>query len=182
MADFDPNAWYQITESRVNFSSSLQTSGMGVYMGAAGIKTPQFWQVFSLGDNEYAFRNKANGITHQLGVCYISNEIDASKTEPCVVPSDDSDSQKWTITPWGDGESYKIGNVGNGTDYIMDCHPGNPMFMSSNTQSNIRQPAQHWMFSSLEIINDGAYSTTISVCRAVLPWFLRAHNKLTITR
>jgi len=75
-------------------------------------------------------------------------------------------SQLWQIEAWGDG-TWRFVNVGNGSNYNMDCHPGDPMFMSSVTAAVPNQPAQHWEFSSLAEINDGAYSTTITVGRIV---------------
>jgi hypothetical protein len=78
-----------------------------------------------------------------------------------MLPSSGDDSQKWRIDSWGDG-TFKFVNVANGSNYNMDCHPGNPLFMSSQTAATPKQPAQHWEFSSIAAIDDGAYSTTVS--------------------
>jgi len=82
-------------------------------------------------------------------------------------PASGDDSQLWQIEAWGDG-SWRFVNVGNGSDYNMDCHPGDPMFMSNTTAALPKQPAQHWLFSSLSDINDGAFSTMITVSRVFL--------------
>jgi Ricin-type beta-trefoil lectin domain-like len=120
---FDSDAWYQVTESRVDFNSSLQVAGTGLVMAAAGPKTYQFWQIFYLGNGTYSLRNKQNGLHQQLGTCYAAAETDPSRTQPCMRDSAGDDSQKWTITQWGDG-TYKLINNGNGTGLNLDCHPG----------------------------------------------------------
>lgn len=158
----DGNVWYQLTETRVDFNSSLQQAGNGVVMAAAGPKTLEFWQLFPIGSGLYQIRNRNTGVNKQLATCYNAQEQDPSNTQPCLEPSSGDQSQLWNITQWGDG-TFKFVNVGNGSNYNMDCHPGNPMFMASEIAAVPRQPAQHWEFSSLSQINDGAYSTTITV-------------------
>ncbi|KAF2673027.1 hypothetical protein BT63DRAFT_475599 [Microthyrium microscopicum] len=161
MSGLDSNAWYQITETRVDFNSSLQLSGNAPFFGAEGPNALQFWQFMPVGNGQYALRNLNTGLSKQLGVCYSASELDPSKTQPCMIASTADDSQKWVVSDWGDG-TYKITNVGNGTKYNMDCHPGNPVFMSSVTDATPKQPAQHWEVSSRKAINDGAFSTIIS--------------------
>jgi hypothetical protein len=68
-------------------------------------------------------------------------------------PAGGDDSQKWDIEPWGGG-SYMFVHVKNGSGYRMGCHPGNLLFTSSET-TGTPEPAQHWLFSSLAVINDG---------------------------
>lgn len=152
-----------MTETRVDFNSSLQIAGDALVMASAGPKTNQYWQIFPVSDSHYQIRNQASGVNKQLATCYNPQEADASQTQPCMQPASGAQSQLWIVNTWGDG-TYRFVNVGNGSGYNMDCHPGNPMFMSSNTALVPRQPAQHWEFSSLRTINDGAYSTTITVC------------------
>jgi Ricin-type beta-trefoil lectin domain-like len=162
MTAFDGNAWYQITESRVDFNSSLQILGQGLFFsGQCGTCTNQKWQMQLDSSGQYQLKNSASGVSKQLSVCYTPAETDSSKTQPCMLPSSGDDSQKWRVDPWGDG-TFKFVNVGNGSKYNMDCHPGNPLFMSSQTAATPKQPAQHWEFSSIGVINDGAYSTTVS--------------------
>ena len=165
--NIDGNVWYQITESRVNFNSSLQVAGSGLVMAAAGVDANQYWQLLSIGNNQYVFRNKVDGINKQLGTCYAASEMDPAHTQPCMLNSIGDDSQKWAVSTWSDG-AYKFVNIGNGSNYNLDCHPGNPMFMSSVIEETPRQPAQHWLIASLATIGDAAYSTTITVRLAPL--------------
>ena len=158
----DPNAWYQLTEPQVDFNSSLQLAGNGLVMAAAGENALQYWQIFPVSNGYYQVRNQAAGLKSQLGACYAAQETDASRTQPCMLPGSGDDSQLWNITSWGDG-TYRFVNVGNGTGYNMDRHPVGPMFMSSATEAVPNQPAQHWEFSSLLPVNDGAYSLAITV-------------------
>jgi hypothetical protein len=162
MATIDGNAWYQIIESRVDFKSSLQSSGaQGIFFATeCGTCVGQKWQIQVVSDGQYQLRNSVTGIKRQLGVCYTQSETDASKTQPCMLPASGDDSQKWRIDPWGDG-TFKFVNVGNGTNFNMDCHPGNPLFMSSQIAETPKQPAQHWSFSSIGAVEDGAYSTSV---------------------
>jgi hypothetical protein len=164
--NFDNNAWYQITESRVDFNSSLQVvqnSESALVMAAAGQNTLEYWQIFPLKNGSAIIRNKALGVGRQLGVCNTPTESDSSKTRPCMVNTSDVASQKWDISTWSSDSALKLVNVGNGTNYNMDCHQGNPLFMSSTTAENPKQPAQHWLFSSIAVINDQTYSTAGAV-------------------
>ncbi|KAF2094018.1 hypothetical protein NA57DRAFT_61225 [Rhizodiscina lignyota] len=164
--NFDSNTWYQITESRVDFNSSLQIvkDGNGnpttaLVMAAAGPTDFQNWQIFTLKNGSAILRNQRTGIGKQLGVCAAPTEIDASKTHPCMVDTADDPTQKWDISNWDSDQFQKLQNIGNGTRYNLDCHRGNPLFMSSTTVEEPIQPAQHWEFSSIGVINDVTYST-----------------------
>jgi len=168
MAVFDPNFWYQITESRVGFNSSLQNNDAAVFFAKADREALQYWQLLPAQDGNFQIRNRAQGLHKQLSTCYVTEETDASRTRPCMLPATGADAQKWAIDAWDDG-TYKMINVANGTGYYMDCHPGNPLFMSSDVDNSPPQPAQHWMFTSIGVINDGGYSTTISSVRLMLP-------------
>ena len=158
----DPMTWYQLSETRAVFDSVLQSNETSVFFGQPNITQPELWQIFDIGDDEYVLRNKASGISEQLSTCYVADEVDPSKTQPCMRPSTGENSQKWNVVPWGD-ESFKFINVANGTKYLMDCHPGEPVYMSSNLDPAIRDPAQRWLLSSYSEIDDGAFSTTITV-------------------
>jgi hypothetical protein len=159
----DSNTWYQLTESRVGFNSSLQYNGVGIFFALAS-DAVEAWQFYPVDSGNYQIRNK-NTATNQLGTCHVSSEVTTPKTQPCMVPASSSDdSQKWTVDTWSDG-TYKFVNVGNGTAYNMDCHPGNPLFMSDTTAESPKQPAQHWMIQSIGVINDGTFSTPLGgVC------------------
>lgn len=164
MADLDPNAWYQLTESRVDFNSSFQAAGGSddaVLIGAQCKTCQQRWQIQPASPNTFQVRNQIFGTNRQLSACYNEKEQDSSKTQPCMQPSSGDEAQQWRIEPWGDG-TYKFINVANGSDYNMDCHKGNPLFMSSATAETPKQPAQHWMFSSIGAVNDKAYSTAVT--------------------
>ncbi|CAI6089692.1 unnamed protein product [Clonostachys chloroleuca] len=169
--DLDSNAWYQLTEERVDnydsasFGSSLTVdTGKGTLsMQAANKNYYQFLPV----DNKkgrYAIRNSMTGIRKQLSVCYVDDEIADGKTQPCFVTSDGSDEQKWDIADWGN-KTYsflRLTNAKNGTNYYLDCHKGNPPFMSNQIDTNVYQPAQRWLYRSREAINDGGFSTTFT--------------------
>jgi hypothetical protein len=153
----DSNTWYQLTESRVDFNSSLQANGNGVFFAAASPTAAQYWQFFPTTSSTYRLRNKGSGVK-QLGTCHVESEVTAPKTQPCMVPAVDEESQEWILDSWPDG-TFMFINKGNGTGYHMDVHPGNPVFMSANVDENPKKPAQHWSFMSIGDINDGTFST-----------------------
>ncbi|KPM36061.1 hypothetical protein AK830_g10507 [Neonectria ditissima] len=165
----DSNVWYAITEARVDdydkksFSSSLQivedTGDLGVW-GAV----EQFWQFSPVDggpDGRYAVRCSKTGVFKQLAVCYNADEIDDSKTQPCMAASDGSKAQMWDVADWGNS-TYRFINVHNGSDYVMDTHPGNPPFMASDLRTNIPMPGRHWLMTSRKDVDDGAFSTVFT--------------------
>jgi hypothetical protein len=158
----DPNTWYQLTESRVGFTSSLQWDGAGIFMAAQKTGySGQFWQFQPVGNGNYQIRNLLAANYLQLTTCYQSSEVDASKTRPCMKDARGDASQQWMVQNWGEGDqTFKLVNAGNGTGYNLDCHPGNPLFMNENTAANPVQPAQHWEMTMLSQINNVLYSTT----------------------
>ncbi|QDS75569.1 hypothetical protein FKW77_005935 [Venturia effusa] len=159
--DIDGNVWYQVIESRVDFNSSMAIAN-GIQFIAASSSAKMYWQFYKMDNGNYALRNQATSIRQQLGTCYVAKEVSSSKTQPCMVESDGGDeSQEWVITNWGD-DTYKLTNAKNGTGYNLDWHPGNPGFMNPTTASTPYQPAQHWKWSSLATINDGAFSTPMA--------------------
>jgi hypothetical protein len=161
--EIDPNTWYQVTESRVDFTSSLQYNGQGLYFASQSEDAPQYWQFYPVDSNTYQIRNK-NTATEQLGTCYVSSEVTSPKTQPCMVPASDDDSQIWLVSTWSDG-TYKLQNVGNGTGYNLDVHPGNPLFMSATTAETPKISGQHWEIQSIGEIDDGTFSTPLyGVC------------------
>jgi hypothetical protein len=162
MSFIEGNAWYWISEQRVNWTSAFFYNGDGdLYFGTANNKSNgMYWQVYELPNERFQFRSRNSNTRKQLGVCYDSAEISSSRTQPCMEESSSDESQQWTINEWGDG-SYKIQNVANGTDLNLDWHPGGPGFMSPDTAIAPIQPAQHWIFSSIGQVQDGLYSTSI---------------------
>ncbi|UNI13966.1 hypothetical protein JDV02_000652 [Purpureocillium takamizusanense] len=181
--DLDPNAWYHLTEARVDdydkkkFGGMLQIDGKGVFY-VFGADKGQYFQ-FQPVDNKpgrYAIRASKTAINRQLGVCRVEAETDSDKTRPCMLAPDGSDVQKWDVASWGGGggdgnnnnnnknsnSTYRLVNVANGTGYHLDVHPGSAVFLSSNIDTAVYQPAQHWLMTSAKPVNDGAYSTVFS--------------------
>jgi hypothetical protein len=159
----DPNVWYYMSESRVGWTGSLQLSGLGLVMTTLNTKADgsQLWQFEPVpnADNTYFMRNILTAIRDQLSTCYAPKEVSDPQTAPCIKAPSDDVSQQWLIEPWGDSiSSLKFTNVGNKT-LVLDCHPGNPVFMNDVISGATPEPAQHWVLSSVRNINDGAYST-----------------------
>lgn len=127
---FDGNAYYQITEHRVNWTSGLFYMNNGLVFSNNDTKNgAMFWQIFTLPGGKHQFRNKNTNIKQQLGICYNSDEASDSKTQPCMETASDDQSQKWSIEPWEDGQGYKITNAANGTSLNMDWHPGGEFYI-----------------------------------------------------
>jgi len=162
MADLDGNTWYQMTESRVNFTSGLYYNGNGALYFASADTTnmAMYWQIYHLKGGNFQFRNRNSNVKQQMGVCYVANEDSPSKTQPCMEDSNETPGQKWSMDKWADG-TYRIKSVANGTNYNLDWHPGNPGFLSPTTADTPKQPAQHWMFQSIGVVEDGIYSTSV---------------------
>ena len=172
----DPNAWYAISETRVDngtkpLDNTLQTiagGGMRVWNGGT------MWQFQPVNGEKdrYLLRSSSTGVQQQLAACYNTDEIHPGRTRACMTRTTSDDSQKWIITRWSrsDGiNSWKIQNVGNGTGYALDVHPGDAVFLNSdiegetvNGQKVGPQVAQHWVFSSRKAVDDGAFSTIYS--------------------
>ncbi|KAK2608814.1 hypothetical protein QQS21_002671 [Conoideocrella luteorostrata] len=176
-AKLDPNVWYHVTEGRVDdykktsFQSSFQilnpSSNNGDKLAVFPIPSPpQYWQFLPVDPTNparYVVRNSERKIMKQLGTCYNSDEIDEQHIQPCMLRSDGADTQKWDITLFpSNNETYRFQNVQNGTKFNMDVHPGNPMFMSSDTDPKIYQPAQRWLLTSVKNIDEAAFSTTFT--------------------
>jgi len=167
MATFDSNAWYAVSEHRVDnvsepLNGNLQGSGDTLNVFA---KNSQDWQLQPVDDvsGRYLLRTNTKGPTMQLSSCYKADEIHRNKTGVCLLGATSDDAQKWDITNWGDG-TFKMTNVANGSGFVVDVHPGAALFMNDQIDtSSVVQPAQHWIFSSDKPVNDGAYSTIYSV-------------------
>jgi hypothetical protein len=161
----DPNVWYAITESRVNFTSAMEWKDNGMSFQVVADINNQYWQFFKLDNGNWNLRNQAGGTSKQFGAYFSASETAASKTRVGIVTASDSESQEWTIDEsWDDG-TYRIQNVGNGTNYNLDVHVGTPIFMSDVLDAEPKQVAQHWMISSRRDINDDAYSTAFARVR-----------------
>lgn len=163
MSALDGNTWYQITESRVNYTSALFWKGTGslVFENTDTTDAAMYWQIFHLAGGNFQFRSKSTNILQQLIVCYSASEASTNKTQLCMKVADETRAQKWKMSLWDDG-TYKITNVENGTDLQMDWHPGGPGFMSPTIAETPLQPAQHWMFKSISAVEDGVYSTSVA--------------------
>ena len=172
MATFnaDSNTWYHITNSGVGFAGSLGSASASdngaaaVFIHAFNASDPgDSWQILPISNTTLAIRSKLGTARHQLDVNLNPMESDESRTQPRLAPIDMlSKSQQWTIQPWTDGESWKLQNLANGTSYNLDVHPGvgEPLFMSGTTEELPKREGQHWMFSSMSVINDRAFSTS----------------------
>lgn len=164
-AEFDPNAWYHISEARVDevdsrLSHTLQTTGDGLRVFPI---VGQAWQMQPVDDEpgRYIMRLNSSGVGSHLAACHDPDEVAVSRTVACLQRAALHDSHKWYIEDWGDG-GYKISNVANGTDTVLDVHPGSNLFLNpliEGENSDAEHPAQHWIFSSAREINDGAWST-----------------------
>lgn len=166
--DLDSNVWYHLSDGRVRFNGALCIANET--LGTVAVFSPRqdYWQFRRLASDtpRYAIRSSHLGVRRQLAACYVEDEIDGSRTQPCLRDSDGTDEQKWDIHEWDIGDSggnttYRFVNVKNGTDYWLDVHPGNPPFMSSEVGS-ADQRAQQFVMSSVSDIDDGAYSTTFT--------------------
>ncbi|KAL2754822.1 hypothetical protein ACRALDRAFT_1071467 [Sodiomyces alcalophilus JCM 7366] len=164
-ADFDPNVWYHISEERVDkvgsrLSHTLQTTPNGLRVFHL---VSQAWQMHPVDDEpgRFVMRLNTSGVGSHLAACHDPDELAASRTVACLERASLHDSHKWYIEDWGDG-GYKISNVANGSDTVLDVHPGSNLFLNDQVEgdsSDARHPAQHWIFSSAREINDGAWST-----------------------
>lgn len=126
-ADFDPNVWYHISEERVDnatesFGSTLQTTDNGLRVFGM---TGQAWQMQPIDDEpgRYLMRLNTSGVFQQLAICHDPDERASSKSVACMEESSIADNQKWYIEDWGDG-GFKMFNIANGSDYLLDVHPG----------------------------------------------------------
>lgn len=166
MSKFDKNAWYAISETRVdktnnNLNNSLQVveNGMRVFPIADDLN----WQLHPVDEagkpGRYILRSFKAGVEKQLSACFVAEEQDSSRTRACMAPAKLNESQQWDISDWGDG-TYKIQSVANGTKYWLDVHAGADVHLSSfeETKANLRE-AQHWVLSSRFQVNDERYST-----------------------
>ncbi|KAI9170828.1 hypothetical protein HJFPF1_00302 [Paramyrothecium foliicola] len=169
VTDIDPNVWYMISEERVDkyandgWSSSLQIRDYEKGEIVVFIKKEHYWQFQPVDAKKgrYSLRCSETGIFKQLSVCYHPDESSEGKTRPCLADSHGGDEQIWEVSDWGfaNNATLRFTNVKNGTDYWMDVHPGNPMFMSSKIRTNEYQPAQRWLISSIKNVYDGDMST-----------------------
>lgn len=146
----------------------------GDHLACFGNVNPaQYWQFMPVDPKNparYAVRSSVRGVFKQLGTCYNAQDIDEQHTQPCLLRSDGSDTQKWDITLWpgNNGTFYRFQNVQNGTKYNMDVHPGSNPFMSNDVDGKNFQKAQHWLMTSASSIDDGAYSTTFTDVSVVI--------------
>lgn len=137
-AEFDPNAWYAISEARVekddeDLGTTLQTKDGGLRVFPM---VESKWQMQPVDDTpgRYLMRYQGSGIYEQLGVCRFSDEVSRGRTRACMVKATTEENQKWEIFSFGD-HTYKMTNVANGTDYQLDVHPGSHPFMNHEIQN-----------------------------------------------
>ena len=111
----------------------------------------------------FTIRNNASGPLVALGVALIPQEADPSHTQPRLQPINPNDNgQKWTMGGFGNNTFYIV-NVKNGSSYRLDVHPGNPVYMSSQTSAVPYDPRQHWEFQNIRPIDDSQWSQMLVV-------------------
>ncbi|KAL0943710.1 transmembrane alpha-helix domain-containing protein [Colletotrichum truncatum] len=192
MADLDPNAWYRLSETRVDnstgpFALNLQLrtgTGLRVHPISDGKAAWQF-QPYGGVKGRYFMRLDQVGVKQQLAVCHDPTEPTSGNTVACMQDSATVDSQLWDVSDFGSG-TFKFVNVGNGSSYVLDVHPNSNLFMSSEIEGSPsvaeKQPAQHWVMSSISAVNDGAYSTIYSSNVAVSTSSASLSSSSTTTR
>jgi hypothetical protein len=79
VSSIDGNVWYAITETRVNWTSSMQYDGHGLVFSGDNNVAKQMWQFFKLENGNWAIRSQATGINKQLSTCYVASEKADSK-------------------------------------------------------------------------------------------------------
>ncbi|KAF5678224.1 transmembrane alpha-helix [Fusarium denticulatum] len=162
--DLDSNVWYQLSELAVDdndgdLKSMLKPTAPG---GDLRVGTPNgnsYWQFQKIGDKpgRYQLRCSDTTVKKQLSICYRPEVIDAKlRTRPCLMPIEDSEMQQWDISLW-DSDTYRLTNVKNGTKWNLDCIPNGPVILSSDLEG--AQPRQHWLMSSVGLVNNEMYST-----------------------
>jgi hypothetical protein len=136
-AKFDSNAWYSISEARVDNTTSPLKSTLQMTTGGLRVfgYVDKQWQMQPVDDEpgRYLMRFSDMGPSQQLAICYDPGEIADSRSIACMGRSSTADNQKWDIVEWGDG-TYRMHNVANGTSYALDVHPGSNLFMNNNIQ------------------------------------------------
>ncbi|KAL9085201.1 MAG: hypothetical protein Q9165_007732 [Trypethelium subeluteriae] len=154
-----------MTKAHVGLGSALTNCGGNI----TSLETwdpsdeAQFWQIIPSQGNSssHAFRNKAAGAFFALGVAFVPQEADPSRTQPRLQPMNPNDSgQKWEIGDLGDS-THCILNSANGTSYHLDIHPGNPVYLSSQTIAEPSDPRQQWEFQSIMPIDDHQWSQMV---------------------
>ena len=182
MATFDSNMFYQLSEGRVDKVNTSLASELHASNGALSVTAKQDTR-FQLTPTDgvkgrYIMRASNAGVAQHLSACFSPTEPAVSKTGICMQPAAPDDAQKWDISPFGDG-TFRIMNVKNGSNYVLDVHPGNPPFMFAGETNGQGQPAQHWLFVIDRPINDGAWSTIYGGVSGDLPTHAACDSSLT---
>ncbi|KAG5763060.1 hypothetical protein H9Q69_002414 [Fusarium xylarioides] len=162
--DLDSNVWYQLSELAVDdndgdLKSMLQPTAPGGDLRVGVPNGNSYWQFQKIGNTpgRYQLRCSDTTVKKQLSVCYRPEVIDSKlRTRPCLMPIEDSEMQQWDISQW-DSDTYRLTNVKNGTKWNLDCIPNGPVILSSNLEG--AQPRQHWLMSSVGLVNNEMYST-----------------------
>lgn len=163
----DPNAWYFLSESRVDnyttpeFTSNFHIRGDGD-LEVSGMQDRQKWQFLPVDEDEhpgrYYMRHNFFGPYKQLSVCQVSGEKSRGNTWPCLMESSPKEEQMWNVQDWGD-DFLRFVNVKNGSDYWLDVHKGNPPYMRSDADEDNDNLGDKWLYTSVGRVNDDAYST-----------------------
>jgi hypothetical protein len=167
---FDPNAWYYLSESRVDnytnseFSSNFHANADGD-LEVLGMREKQMWQFHPVDEDKnpgrYFARLNFYGPWKMLSVCQVSGEKSVGNTWPCMMDSaPKAEEQMWDVQNWGGDEEYlRFSNVKNGSDVWLDVHKGNPVYMRSEKDEENDNQGDKWLYTSVGRVNDEKYST-----------------------
>lgn len=165
-AVFDPNVWYQISERRVDSASEPLTHNLVYNDDPPSFNVfpndKNYWQfkpVEGKAENRWFLRSQKTGTDFHLGTCFKSKEENAAKTQLCLLHANsNAKDQIWETTKWNDGTGgVRFINVGNGTDYYLDCHKGGPPFMNGDTDITKFKQAQRWLMSSVSAVEEASF-------------------------
>ncbi|SPN97125.1 uncharacterized protein DNG_00641 [Cephalotrichum gorgonifer] len=165
-AIFDPNIWYQLSEARVDVGGKDLKHNLVITDSPAGFGVlpddNNYWQFVPTGDgieNRYFLRSQKTGTGFQLATCWDAEEIHPAKTRLCLPPTDDNaDAQMWESYKWDDGTTgIRFINVKNGTKWWLDVHKGNPPYMNDDINTQVFNPAQRWLVSSVSAVAETSF-------------------------
>jgi hypothetical protein len=164
MADLDVNTWYAVFHHPTEASIVLQLIP-GNDNGSLTMLAPDptlqnyYWQILTFGIY-YSFRNRALGASKQLDVWKNYADTYPDNTHPVMADTSiDAPGQIWQMTATGDGYWY-LTTTANGSNARLDVHEFYPEPFI-DTMGGVHM-GEYWSFSSIEPINDVAFSTGIS--------------------
>lgn len=163
---FDPNLWYQISEARVDKGGEKLNQNLQFSDSPPGFTVfpddHNYWQFLPADDdteNRFFLRSQKTGTAFHLSACFNPDEEHEDKTGLCMLPADEkAEEQIWQTDSWGDGTTaIRFINIGNGSDYWLDCHKGSPPFMNDDIDTSNYKPAQRWLVSSVSAVEQASF-------------------------